>query len=253
MSSENIILPPSTKKITSKQLSILLAALLVVSIATHAYSYYFFQNQLKRSKNIQQSKLAAADQILKTTENKLSYCFQDRASNGPTIESQYSFETFGVYSPLLDGATVHTTTFYYKDTEIESKYASFTYEESTASISVWSVKRGSYFDNDFPIFVGYENHGTPTFLSDLKESWKDIETYNNKAGDEYHFEYYTAPRQIYSVGLDHFSTFSSLGRAMLVSVSYNVKGDMPLESTAASVIEAKSHAKSIADTIKIKL
>lgn len=188
------------------------------------------------------------------TQEELTYCYNDMAKVSPETQEPYDFSTFGVYSPLLKDKIVHVTTFTYKKTQVVGKTVHLSETDSSqGSIVVWIAKNATSMA-DFPTFGGYENYGTPVWVSEIAKNWIAKNRYASKAGLKFNFTVDYAPKSIGSVSLDMYSTFSPAGGPIFVQVSAPVS-NYPLVDNlnAPEVKQAHQRAKEIADTIQIKL
>lgn len=130
-------------------------------------------------------------------EEELNYCLENKARIGQKKQETYSFNTFGIKSPLLENLSVDVVPFEYKRSIIENKiiYGKEEIDNHKWGISSWYLKNsGKYFSDlqnygvpmsikNFPIFDGYEFIDTPKWLSDRIEQWKTSgESYTNTNG-----------------------------------------------------------------------
>lgn len=203
---------------------------------------------------------ASSLEKLQNTEKKLSYCYANRAESSPITTEPYAFDTFGIYSPLLEGTTVEVTEYTYKEETIIMKTAEITNDDgSTNTVEVWIASAsGDYISpeySNFPTFGGYENVGNPIYISEIIEKW-DTEVYKSKFGNEFHYSYYYAPEGVTSVILDFAATYSPLGKPIFVRIYQPIESDQypkAYELDKPEVTVAKAKLKVIAETFEVKL
>lgn len=107
-------------------------------------------------------------------EDEIGYLLDDRAKALAPYQEDFSFQTFGVKSPLLEGKKVEVVPFHYKRQQIVAKSVTLSeVMENTIPISygitVWQFD-GTKCGSDFVscvIFDGYENRGYPKSLITL--------------------------------------------------------------------------------------
>lgn len=259
------MLPQETAQESQKLPSHLLLGAVALLVVGGLIGFFVGQNVLKQTptvatrNNESQNQTRCLDDLEKTM-SKLQYCYSDRAEIGVTTREPYSFETFGVYSPLLEGSTVEVTEFNYKEEIITQKTARVVATDGTEStVEVWmGEQRGAsqFIDDEytnFPTFGGYENVGNPIYIRDIMKDW-DKQTYTSKSGYKFHYSYYYAPEGITSVILDYVT--SPFGSSIMVRIYQPIGGDEYADADqhdTPAIREAKAKLRALADTVEIKL
>ena len=184
-----------------------------------------------------------------------------------TAKKPYSFQELGVYSPDFEGKKIEITSYEYKRNKIIRK--SIRPDDNANQrwgVDVWELDAYSYTlpslvgytafgsQNDFPIFDGYENYGTPRWISARMADWKKQESYTNKNDIKMYLSYDYAPKSIGSVHYEFYNPNSVSSNQSFI-VFWNGVMNYPLASGVndPSVIESKEELKKLADNLNLRM
>ena len=230
---------------------------------------FFAGTQFQKNKSAQQAEILISDQrqlcdeTINRKEDEINRCYQDRVNIvSNSFGESYSFEEFGVFSPLLENGTIDTTIYDYKRTKVAWKILTPA-SNQTWKVAVWEViGQGPAIKNDllgsninFPIFGGYENHGNEAiYISEKILDWDEDISFTNNFDIEFHFTYHYQPKHIGLVSTDFYSSYSVSGNPIFVEVLYPVENYLEaVDKSHPSVATARQNAREIAETVSLRL
>lgn len=244
-----------------KKILFLLALVLVAG----TISFFLGKNIEKRlsEKSISNLQAECSDQLTQKDE-EMQFWVQDRGQQLATSVEPYDFSTFGIYSPLLEGNEVNVTKYKYRGAETIAKSVN---TGNTTMRTFYIEKTGPLNEafrhpligdaadllTDIPTFRGYENYAlNPNKVSKISKGWTEKDSYTNKNGIQMFYFENPAPKYIWSVSLQFYSTYSPMGKAMFVDIIQQVESPFGKDAKA-SIQAAKEQLKEIADTVDVKL
>lgn len=206
------------------------------------------------------------DQELALQEEMFESCRQNQGFFLDSSTEMYEFKTFGLYHPLFDGTEVQVVRYNYCGDIVIAKSLSFGemgrvtvyYYEGEKRLPnraffLGESQHPSQMLQDIPTFGGYENYANrATMVSQLSKNWTADNSIENDMGMTFYFKENYMPKRVGSVSLEHYSTFSPMGRSFYANVSYSLQD--PYADDAESQIQAAQESLTeISQNLDIKL
>lgn len=229
---------------------------------------FWQQNQKLRvslfySGDLQKDNEALQNQLT-VEKDQLSRCVNTEAVIIEKKTEPYTFQNFGLYSPLFENQDVLTLTYDYMGNSItQRQIAPAEHDILDWSVSVWEVlppNNLEYLDSlkfgstrNFPIFDGYEFQlSNPQYLEDRIGVWDEKNKFvnTNDLGLNPGFSY--EPKSITGVKYEFINQFSATGNPSFVVINKNLD-DYARQSTDAAVLSAREELNQIVNTINFRL
>jgi hypothetical protein len=154
----------------------------------------------------------------------------------------YTFETFGLASPLFNNKEIMINTYKYKTATVTSKkIVTESTDDSSAGVTVWESSNANY-SAIFEDHTSDSLYATP--IDSLMQQWKEI---YKGPHDQWHWRYATDVKSnMLAIYLETRRSFGSQPGDILISIFYNnsIPTNNPLQ-----INSMKEKLKQIADTI----
>lgn len=245
----------SNNKNKKTQIIYIISLILSLFVAFFLYLDYCHLKVLNEEK---ETLIQTQKKQLKEKEEEINLCFEDRGKNiGYTQNQPYSFQSFGIFSPLFINKKVSTTKYSYKRNFITQKFLYISTEDKEViHIEVWH-----FYGKEQKIFSGYENYQTrPTSLLEIEKNYQG--EYKNKRGILMKKAYQSVPGPgHFAYHLEFFTKNSPSGEPIFVRLSiYKAQTDDDnryhfFNETPPQLIIGQNKIKQLqdfADTIDIK-
>lgn len=235
---------------TSKKERLLTVNITITLILIIILAFNNYRLNLEISKK--QSQILEKDTLLEYKDKEIDLLYKDGSEDVGYYTEPYSFESFGVYSPLLLNKEVAVTEFLYRKSKAIEKTIDLTdilTDEQKSIVGPVEVNIWQYPDS-IPGFViqGYENYfGVPTQLSEIEDEWDD-DVYRTVNYGVMHWNYLYGPKYIASVTLESFQQTSPKGWPFFIRLSAQTKG-FPSEKTSTSLEPVKQVLEEVANTL----
>jgi len=176
----------------------------------------------------------------------------------------YTFQDFGLYSPLFENQDVLTLTYdYMGNTITQRQIAPAEHDIPDWSVSVWEVLTPNNLESldslkfgstrNFPIFDGYEFQMTnPQYLRDRIVVWDENNRFINSNDLLLYPGFSFDPKSITGVKYEFINQFSATGNPSFVVINKNLNG-YARNATDAAVLTAREDLNQIVNTIDVRL
>lgn len=193
---------------------------------------------------------------------KLRLCITDKADIHEPYNKPYTFSDFGVYSPLFVGEDISYTEIDYKDNKILRMGISP--ENQPWTVEVWELDQDNFHlssldvdittasRHDFPIFTGYENYGSPIWISERMNQWdKTLKKYQNKENINMYHDSLYSPKTIGLVTLEFDNPISTNENQAFIILSWNVDDYDIVDPEDKRLDKYRRELEEFADTISL--
>lgn len=229
---------------------------------------FWQQNEILRASQSHNGNLQIENEALQNQltveKDKLSRCVNNEAVIIDEKTEPYTFQDFGLYSPLFDNQDVLTLTYdYMGNTITQRQIAPAEHDIPDWSVSVWEVLTPNNLESldslkfgstrNFPIFDGYEFQMTnPQYLRDRIVVWDENNRFINSNDLLLYPGFSFDPKSITGVKYEFINQFSATGNPSFVVINKNLNG-YARNATDAAVLTAREDLNQIVNTIDVRL